>query len=65
MIYYMRAAHLYESRANKIAKKSRLLSVQPKRIMSMALKIAKLGGGILIYFKVIFITFFYYYLLLL
>lgn len=60
----MRAAHPYESGANKTAKKSRLLSVQPKRIMSMALKIGKLGGG-KEYFKVIFVTFFYYYLLLL
>lgn len=44
MIYYMRAAYPYESGANEIAKKSLLLSVQPKKFMSAALKIAKLGG---------------------
>lgn len=57
----MRAAHPYESRANKIATKSLLLSVQPKGIMSMALKIAKGEGGCANTFKVIFITFFYHY----
>lgn len=59
MIYYMRAAHPYESGANEIAKKSLLLSVQPKKFMSAALKIAKLGKKNP--FKVIFITFSYYY----
>lgn len=54
----MRAAHPYESRANKIATKSLLLSVYPKNVVNMALKIAKEGGNT---FKVISITFFYYY----
>lgn len=61
MIYYMRAAYPYESGANEIAKKSLLLSVQPKKFMSAALKIAKLGGQKKKTFKVIFITFSYYY----
>lgn len=38
----MRAAHPCESGANEIAKKSLLLSVQPKKFMRAALKIAKL-----------------------
>lgn len=46
MIYYMRAAHPYESGANEIAKKLLVLSVQPKKFMSTALKIAKLGKKI-------------------
>lgn len=45
IIFYMRAAHPLESRANKIAMESLLLSVQPKSIKSMALKIAKWGQG--------------------